>query len=183
MASRKEIDFDSISQMPDEMKRQAVSSLAKRANQRLRELENAGRTQYAYSYAQKYAGTKDKPRYPENAGKLSAHKLEYALRELERFLNAESSTLTGLKKIDAKVVQSFEDSGIHIVNKTQFFNFLSSKQFKTLCKMVDSDQIIEDFTQAMDDGYTASEIRKQYDEFLNSDMTFEQIAERRENGM
>ena len=43
-----------------------------------------------------------------------------------------------------------------------------------------SDEIIDDFLSAFDEGFTMSQIMTQYDYFLNSNrMTFDQIADRR----
>lgn len=64
-------------------------------------------------------------------------------------------------------------------SKTHFFNFLKSKQYQNLLKTIDSDQITKDFTKAMDEGFSLEDIMTQYEKYKTSEITFEQVAERR----
>jgi flavodoxin len=82
----------------------------------------------------------------------------------------------------SEMIDIFKTKGVEIKDTKKFFQFLSSQQFKTLSKYADSDQIIEDFTKAVDEGFSVDEIMKGYEDFLNSEMTFEQVNERRSNG-
>lgn len=176
------IDFDAISELPDELKKQAIKKLAKRANERLRSLEKHKYIQSAYRIAEKATGKKNKPRFKENFKNATAHEIEYNLRTLQSFLTAESSTLSGMNRIHERSIDTINSRlDVPISDRETFKSFLSSKQFKTLKKMVDSDELIEDFSSASDEGFSLDEIMSQYQEFLDSNITFDELEELRNN--
>lgn len=182
MIKQKPIDFDEIYQMSLRQQQQMYYALAKRANQRFRDIEKtkmkSGAVKKAKSYLKDVYG---RATFIQSK-KLTGLQLQEGLKALEEFFNSKTSSRSGVREVMEKHVQIFKDKGIEIVDKKKFFNFLSSKQFKTLSKYVPSDELVEDFNNAMDDGYKVGEIKKQYQDYLNSEMTFEQVAERRNKG-
>lgn len=176
----KEIDWETIKKMSEEQQQQVYYTLAKRANQRFRDIENKSKlTSGAINKAKSYLNQAYGRDTFIQTKKMQGLELKENLKALEVFYTSKTATATGIKKVRRQHVQAFKDKGIDIKDTKKFFQFLSSQQFKTLSKYADSDQIIEDFVSADSEGFTLDQIMKGYEEFLNNDMTFEQVEERR----
>ena len=76
--------------------------MAKRANQRLVEMERRGLTTPAYEAGTAYLQSQGRRRFSET-GKGTAREIERQTRALERFLGYETSTVTGYKRYRRKV--------------------------------------------------------------------------------
>lgn len=92
-----------------------LRTLAKRANQRMVELEKRGMKTGAYNAVQGYlelAGVKKKSatgrRFSET-GKATYNEYELMKKYLERFLDAKTSTVTGTKRFYEQVYQTAEE--------------------------------------------------------------------------
>jgi hypothetical protein len=179
----KDIDFDSIKSMSEEQQQQVYYTLAKRANQRFRDIENkAGLQSGAVHKAKEYLNENYNRETFKQSKKLTGVELKENLKALEKFYNSKTATAKGVRQVQKQHIDIFKTKGVEIKDTKKFFQFLSSQQFKTLSKYADSDQIIEDFTKAIDEGFSIDDIMEGYEDFLNSDMTFEQVNERRSNG-
>lgn len=174
----KEFDFDVLPNMTREQQVSVVQVLSKRANERLRALSKAN-IDYGAQRKAAYWLKKEDRQFFYTGEKFTDLKLKTQLNVLKEFLSSPTSTLTGIKEGVNKRIKTFEEKGLVIKDPKTFFAFLGSQQFKSLSKIVDSDQLVEDFSQAIDDGYNAAEIQQQYEDFLTSEMTFEQVQERR----
>ena len=164
---------------------------SKIANRRIAELDKAGIDYYAREKLQYYFDiTKNKKnRFYTGKNWDSEVKLNRQLHELSLFLRSQSSTVSGVKKIRATRNETFNkrfeargiDFRITPENEKMFYDFLSSEQFnKSMRARVASNQIVDDFARAIDDGETPEQIYEEYSKFLmNHTMTFEQIAETR----
>lgn len=161
--------------------RRNLPKLAKTANERLRKLEKAGINVWAYESALDYLSETDRRRFTAGKKSRSEKELRREFNKLLDFLTAESSTITGYKNIRERRIQALTDKlDTGVSNKRAVYDFLSSEQFKSLRKYVDSNQVLEDFVEALNTGFSQSEIQKGYHEFLESrDMTFEQVEEKR----
>lgn len=182
MAKSRDIDFDLIKSMSEEQQQQIYYTLAKRANQRFRDIAKAGQTSGAVNKAKKNLEENQGRSTFKQSKNLTGIELKENLRMLEEFYKSRTATVKGIKSLEQEHIEIFKEKGIEIKDKKKFFQFLSSQQFKTLSKYADSDQIIEDFATATRDGFSIDEIMQGYEEFLNSEMTFEQVAERRNSG-
>lgn len=171
-------DFDLLKGMTKSQKESVARTLSKRANERMASLERKGINYGAISKAQYWLQGEGRTRF-YTGKKYTDQQLKTQLAVLEEFLSSKTSTLRGIKTAEGKRLETFRAKGIKISSPKSFFDFLSSQQFKALSKYVDSDQVVEDFALAADEGYTAKEIQAQYDMFLNSQLTFEQVAELR----
>lgn len=248
MAKDREIDFESIWSMSEEQQQQAYYTLAKRANQRFRDIAKAGHTSGAVNKAQKYLKENQGRTTFKQSKRLSGIELKESLKALETFYISKSATVKGIKEIRQNVIKGYENNDVFeqetnlekfkrlMLNsdkRKKFFDFVSSNQFKTLSKYADSNQVIEDFVEAsstqlhsiqqgdtlesisreynvpleqlqklnsdyedystnkqlpvnqeivIHGEFTLDEIMAGYDEFLNSEMTFDQVNERRNSG-
>lgn len=148
------------------------NKLAKRANQRMRELEKKQRktgqdtTYGAYRKAQLALGAKEgepPKRFKENMKwedtTHELHAFERAFLQVQEFLGSKTSTLTGLQEIRAKREQTWKEKGIKFGTDKEFYNFLNSDLFKSLSEQFDSDTIIEIFDQ-MKENRTSEEVEK-----------------------
>lgn len=86
---------------------------AKAANSRLRSLEKAGQTKWAYNMAARLTG-KEKPRFVESQKaieKMSRQQLEAQFYNLREYMTAKTSTLQGLHAHEQKVLQMAREEG------------------------------------------------------------------------
>lgn len=179
----KEIDFESIKSMNEEQQQQIYYTLAKRANQRFRDIEKKSKlSSGAVHKAKKFLDNNYGRTTFKQSKNLTGIELKENLKALETFFKSKTATAKGIRLIEKEHINTFKKKGIYIKDKEKFFQFLSSQQFKTLSKYADSDQIIEDFTNAFDEGFSIDEIMQGYEEFLNNELTFEQVEERRKRG-
>jgi hypothetical protein len=180
MAKAKEFDFKMLKHMSEEQKQQVYYTLAKRANQRFRDIESRGEKSFAIEKSRATLNKYYNRDTFKQSKKLKGKDLDEGLQLLEKFYTAKTSTIKGIKENRKHHIELFNEKGINIKDNKKFFEFLSSQQFKTLSSYADSDQIIEDFNVAIDDGFSIKQIERQYTEYLNTEMTFEQVAEKRE---
>lgn len=86
---------------------------AKAANSRLRALEKAGQTKWAYNMAARLTG-KEKPRFTESRkaiAKMSRQQLEKQFYNLREYMTAKTSTLQGLRAHEQKVLNMAREEG------------------------------------------------------------------------
>lgn len=167
----------------EEMRRQ-LPKLARVANQRLKELEKRGETRFAYSKAMEYLGENNRFSY---SMRQSARETRAEFNALLDFLTSKSSTYTGLQevfenarnRIEKRIQKQMEDPDFKISRWNDFEEFLKSSEFKKLKSRVDSDQIFEDFAEALNEGEEYQDIIAGYREYLDTEMTFEQVGEKR----
>lgn len=167
----------------EEMRRQ-LPKLARVANQRLKELEKRGETRFAYSKAMEYLGENNRFSY---SMRQSARETRAEFNALLDFLTSKSSTYTGLQevfenarnRIEKRIQKQTEDPEFRITRWNDFEEFLKSSEFKKLKSRVDSDQIFEDFAEALNEGEEYQDIIAGYREYLDTEMTFEQVDEKR----
>ena len=178
MPKAKTYDFDTIMNMSLEQKRQVYPELAKSANQRLRRLEARDETDWAYKRVMKDLGTPKgvAPRFAySKISDITEAALNNRLSDVLRFLNSESSTVSGIRDINKRRIETFRENGYTIKNEDLFIEFLKSETFKSLAEQADSEFIIEDIDLAMNQGYSLDEILAGYNEFINRDIGFNQI--------
>ena len=133
-------------------------SLAKVANNRLRELEKNNMAYYAYDVAADYLrtqGKKGKLRFYEGVKPIDQLATRREIQTLQNFLSMPSSTVAGQKRIEAKRIETFGNwkpkdkknskmKGINLSRQAQtkiFYEFLNSKAFENLRKFYSSEQI------------------------------------------
>lgn len=144
--------------------------LAKRANQRLRDIERAGYTD-AYVYASTMSGyllPSERTRFFEGTRNLDLRSLKTELDELRWFLNAKTSTVGGIRKFERQTSQKFAKLGSFQKNPDLFWKYMSSASVKHLKKLgYSSEELIEfyDF---------ATESRVGYDDIMSAVRDFHQ---------
>lgn len=148
--------------------------IAKTANSRLSALEKAGRAFWAYDMATLFTSRAyGKKRFRYSPAKMTDKSLARATKEIERFLYAESSTVRGSKAIDKKIISTFrEKHDFAISNEREFFNFLSSEDYKNLVgKNISSEFLIDFYDRSTEEGKTIDEILEALDKFKRNEIT------------
>lgn len=165
-------DFTSL----DDLNKLRVK-LARRANSRLLRLEKKASKD---SKGSKYIGWAYKPatRYTQKANgsnrfstrkEISDDPFEVIeeIEEIINFLNAESSTVTGVKNIESRITETFRKKGLEVKNPKVFFDFLSSETYKQSEKNLSSEQIQELFDRAVGKGKAVKQIKQTLEDFNN----------------
>lgn len=157
-------DFTSL----DDLNKLRVK-LARRANSRLLRLEKKGLVGWAYKPAVRYTQKAYGLNRFSTRKEISDDPFE-AIEEVEEiinFLNAESSTVTGVRNIESRITETFRKKGLDVKNPKDFFDFLSSETYKQSEKNLSSEQIQELFDRAVGVGKTAMEIKQTLEDFNN----------------
>lgn len=151
--------------------------LAKAANQRMVRLENTASpvtgekyTFGAYDIAKEYLEKQGRNRFAETKKQLtkSDYQLKKEISEIQNFLRSKSSTVGGMHQIEKKRIQQFKDKGISAASNKDFYDFLNSKSYEKLNEAWNSDDIIDIYDRGYREGLSASEIQKQFDDFMYS---------------
>lgn len=146
--------------------------LAKRANSRLLSLERAGIEYGAYAQAAHYLSQVVSPgrklRFSEAAA-LPLKDLRQQLYEMERFLNAQTSTVGGVHKYQSQVYATAVarynfDTGT--ISEADYLNFVSSQAFQVSKKQgyISSEELVEFFNYSSSQGKTNAEIKSALDD-------------------
>ena len=148
-------------------------SLAKVANNRMRELEAENLDFYAYDMAADYLrtqGKKGKLRFSESLDAKGVADIRREITVLQGFLSSPSSTVAGQRKIEQKRIETFGNwkpahqkknanyKGVDLSQQAQtktFYAFLNSNAFKDLRKFYSSEQIFRAYKNGNVDGSKA----------------------------
>lgn len=157
-----------------------VATMAKRANQRLRELEKHGLTEasHAYRYVERLAfdadtatahDKKGRVKWNTNTRKKSYQQLQHEKAELERFLNeAKTSTVKGTKAQFEKGYQTYEqkakEAGRRPTSRSEYGDIWRMRNIKNLQKIYGSNEAVRIIERALARGLTIDEIDKRLDD-------------------
>lgn len=143
--------------------------LARRANSRLLRLEKKGLIGWAYKPAVRYTQKTYGSNRFSMRKEISDDPFEVIeeVEEIINFLNAESSTVTGVRNIESRITETFRKKGLDVKNPKDFFDFLSSETYKQSEKNLSSEQIQEVFDRAVGEGKTTMEIKQALEDFNN----------------
>lgn len=148
--------------------------IAKTANSRLSALEKSDRAFWAYDMATLFTNRAyGKNRFKYSPAKMSDKGLETATKEIERFLSSASSTVRGSKAIDKKIVNTFrEKHDFSISDEREFFNFLSSEEYKNLVgKNISSEFLIDFYDRSTEEGNSYDDILDALDRFRRNEIS------------
>lgn len=156
---------------------------ARIANERLRNLEKAGRAFWAYDTAINYTqNAYGRNRFNESQkwrGTIPGMVEE--LQNITEFLNMETSTVRGSRAVDRRITNTFrKEHGLKISNPREFFAFLNSAQYRQLANSgITSEQLQEYFDRSREDGYTIPEIYDELESFQSEKIeTVEELFNR-----
>lgn len=149
----KKYDRSMLYFLDENQKKQVYKQMVPLANRRLRELEKRGVLNE--SIAKKL----------DIYHRFNKEYSEHNYMEIVRFMSAETSTITGIKKVRKNIRAGFENVGVKFKSQREyndFLHFLESKQYSLLRRKYDSQQIAESFLEMYEDNLTLEEIIAQY---------------------
>ena len=172
--------------MSYEQKINVLRKYGKMANSRLKTLEDTGHTNFAYSVTANYLKRFDKGKIRFKTGdnaifsKMTEARLTRHVLEMLSFLNSKTSTLKGRETADTHRIMTLAyQFNIPFERVDDFRAFLYSQQFDVLKGRDASNQVLEDFADALNQGMDIRQIKKDYQSYLNDEeMTLEQINEK-----
>lgn len=158
--------------------RQINRQLARRANTRLRRLEQENLDYYAYDRAQAFINEKTNNNRFTTSSRILEEPSDYRTQilELVTFLESESSTVRGQRAIQNRRVESFRENGVNIpAGAEQMFNdFLSTGLFDELKDYVDSDQVAYDFGRIVENkDISFQRIDEEFTKVLEGQITYD----------
>lgn len=148
--------------------------MAEKVNRRLYDLERAGYKDYAYRVAvanirRSRGGRRRRYEKKKKYARSELNQLRMELDELQMFLGYKTSSVEGAMEYENKVVNAFEARGIHIDDRQDFWNFLSSSLYNELANKLLPSEILQDFyTKTRAEGYKNQEVRRLLREFRRS---------------
>ena len=172
--------------MTYDQKINVLRKYGKMANSRLKTLEDTGHTNFAYSVTANYLKRFDKGKIRFKTGdnaifsKMTESRLTRHVLEMLSFLNSKTSTLKGRETADTHRIMTLAyQFNIPYERVDDFRAFLYSHQFDVLKGRDASNQVLEDFADALNQGIDIKQIKKDYQSYLNDEeMTLEQINEK-----
>lgn len=186
MARYKAISFDTIESLATRAAGGDSGALAelgrlnskygRAANQRMRELEKRGMETGAYIRAQDVTG-KEKPRFSQ-AKTGSAEALMRSIEETTKFLNYQTSTVSGEMQRRENIMQGMERAGYNVGNdKESFLRFLDSDAWNEIRGMFGSKDAMQRVSDALESGAQISELMAAYEEFQRGEGAAEDILQ------
>lgn len=159
---------------------------AKRASQRIRELNKRNIHSYATERAQAYFKRSKLKNFTTSVSKMTEAQLNGYLAELESFLDLKSSTVRGAKIATKEIIENLKNNGVNgdrlQGHEVEFEQFLHSEQFRNLKKLIDSDVLFEDIQDAFEENISIDNIMSAYETFLTLNIGFDEVEEiRRKN--
>lgn len=182
MVKNNNIDERVIKKMNPQEQRYASKYIAQASNKKLTDLEKNNITQYAYGLADTYnkAEGRDTNRFYRGIKFDNDEDLRKHLENMSHFFNAKTSTPKGYQESVQTRLDAFRDKGVDIPKdrEYEFFQFLASNEFKKMGARADSNQVVQAFNEARNIGKDVEEINNLFKEFLDTDMTIDQVQER-----
>jgi hypothetical protein len=182
MTNNNYIDSRLINKMSPQEQRYASKYIAQASNKKIKELEKNNITQYAYGLADTYNkadGRKNNTFY-RGINFTNNEQLKQHLDNMIHFYNAKTSTPQGYQESIQTRLDAFREKGVTIPKnrEAEFFQFLASNEFKKMGSRIDSKQVASTFNEARNLGQDVEEINKAFRDFLDTDMTFDQVQEK-----
>ena len=145
--------------MTEKEMRKEYSRLRKVANGRLRTLENSEWGKHSVTWRD-YVGE-----FPAGRGRSKAE-IAHRLSTAYYFLSLKTSTVSGIREIRDKFLETMHDEGYTWVNKDNYYDFI---EFMVTVKSYydtvtyDSDRAVDVFDVMTDAGFSADDLKNDFD--------------------
>lgn len=147
--------------------RALARTMAKRANQRMVELEKAGYETAALNRAQYWLNEiRGRNRYREHVKTMPLDTLMDELEKSTQFLRWQTSTVSGENKRRKKILDALKDKGIEVKNGKIFLEFLDSDIWNEFKKYIGTDlqRIAGEVLETQEDLDNLKQMFKRYQE-------------------
>ena len=148
-----------LNTMTEKEMRKEYSRLRKVANGRLRTLENSEWGKHSVTWRD-YVGE-----FPAGRGRSKAE-IAHRLSTAYYFLSLKTSTVSGIREIRDKFLETMHDEGYTWVNKDNYYDFI---EFMVTVKSYydtvtyDSDRAVDVFDVMTDAGFSADDLKNDFD--------------------
>lgn len=143
---------------------------AKRANERIRQLEKAGFTKTAAltrarDWLEENMGLKEgSKRVRFKAKGKSIYSTTAQLEELVKFLNWQTSTPAGERKRRANIIKAMRENGINITDEDEYLDFLDSDAWEEY-RLIDSRDFEKRADEVIAQGGKVSDLEKLWNKY------------------
>ena len=186
MARYKAISFDTIESLANRAAGGDSGALAelgrlnskygRAANQRARELEKRDMQTGAYIRAQEETG-KDRPRFSQSKTG-DAESLLRSLEQTTKFLNYQTSRVSGEMQRRENIMQGMERAGYNVgKDKNAFLRFLDSNAWTEIRGMFGSKDAMQRVSDALESGADIEDLILAYQEFERGESEAEDILQ------
>ena len=186
MARYKAISFDTIESLASRAAGGDTSALAelgrlnskygRAANQRARELEKRGLETGAYIRAREETG-REKPRFSQ-AKTGDAESLIRSLEQTTKFLNYQTSTVSGEMLRRENIMKGMERAGYNVGNNREaFLRFLDSNAWTEIRGMFGSKDAMQRVSDALESGADIEDLILAYQDFERGESEAEDILQ------
>lgn len=152
------------------------SKYGRAANQRARELEKRDMQTGAYIRAQEETG-KDRPRFSQ-AKTGDAESLLRSLEQTTKFLNYQTSSVSGEMKRRENIMQGMERAGYNVgKDKDAFLRFLDSNAWTEIRGMFGSKDAMQRVSDALESGADIEDLILAYQDFERGESEAEDILQ------
>ena len=153
------------------------SKYGRAANQRARDLEKSGMvTTAAYERAQDVTG-REKPRFSQSKTG-SAEDLLRKLEETTKFLNYQTSSVSGELKRRENVLKGLEDKGYDVgANRKAFLNFLNSDAWNEFRTILGSGDAMKEISDNIKAGASIQTLMDAYNKFTERESSAEDLLQ------
>ena len=129
--------------------------------------------------------------FQQNVGKFipvsqisSERELIYRLSEVERFISAKTSTISGIRDIERRTLESLQDAGYTFVNAKNlaaFGEFMAEYRAQHLNEIYDSDEAYKLFVETQKRGIRLSKIKDNFEYWMEQRDTLADLPVYRNN--
>lgn len=161
-----------------EEKRREYMKLRKIANQRLKGFEGT-----SYTKSQTYL--KNVGKYVPQS-QISDRDIKYMLYEVAKFVDAKSSSISGIRDIERRTIETAHDRGLTWLNKgnlQSFGQFMEECRAKGYARLYGSERCAELFGTASKKGLDPAEVQKDFGYWMESQEALENAPKFRNKEM
>lgn len=158
---------------------QTQTQLAKRANERLRALEKAGEEGSAAYKAAQFVIGEEKSRFSAASKGVTDDDIYENLLNINKFLNAETSTISGYKQYKEDIADTLKDGGFfpEDVENKQIIDFLESNAWENIKKFVYTQNVMNEVGEALSAGASVQELEQAFNDYLAGESSADSIYE------
>ena len=167
--------------MIDEDKAKEVSRKAHKANQRIRNLRKNNIDYYAVEDVNYYLDVVERNFFYEGKKYSNDEELKRVEEVLDKFLNSKTSSARYVKSLNKFRQLNLKSHGLDVKDENipDFYDFLKSSEFKAYTRYGDSGVIMATFNQALEQGFTPNEIKREFNKWIeNDDLYIDDVQEK-----
>ncbi|WP_289198109.1 hypothetical protein [Bacteroides acidifaciens] len=165
-------DYQLLKEMTPEQHRQALSKLAKRANNRIYNIRKQGLESPALKMIEKSLFDREGRKYFSESGKgMSDIKVLIELANIIDFLNRKTSTITGIKEVEERFFSTMEERYRIKVDKEDrkmFYDFMEHVREMSHQYYIPSNELVEMFAELSKNQIEFEDMSTEWDSFIKA---------------